>query len=89
VILLSQYWTEKHFGEPAAFGYEQNGIVDTSEAVIEARKKGIEVINVFSIAVLDRKTFMTSIPFFLASMTASLVSTMPFCSLSSKQEKKG
>ncbi|MFI2982954.1 MULTISPECIES: vWA domain-containing protein [Bacillus] len=34
-------------GEPAAFGYEQNGIVDTSEAVIEARKKGIEVINVF------------------------------------------
>jgi nitric oxide reductase activation protein len=31
-------------GEPAAFGYEQNGIVDTSEAVIEARKKGIEVI---------------------------------------------
>lgn len=34
-------------GEPAAFGYEQNGIVDTSEAVIEARKRGIEVINVF------------------------------------------
>jgi nitric oxide reductase activation protein len=34
-------------GEPAAFGYEQNGIVDTHEAVIEARKLGIEVINVF------------------------------------------
>jgi nitric oxide reductase activation protein len=34
-------------GEPAAFGYEQNGIIDTHEAVIEARKQGIEVINVF------------------------------------------
>jgi nitric oxide reductase activation protein len=34
-------------GEPAAFGYEQNGIVDTHEAVLEARKKGIEVINIF------------------------------------------
>ncbi|MFA3776145.1 VWA domain-containing protein [Bacillus safensis] len=34
-------------GEPAAFSYEQNGIVDTHEAVLEARKKGIEVINVF------------------------------------------
>lgn len=29
-------------GEPAAFGYEQNGIVDTHEAVLEARKAGIE-----------------------------------------------
>jgi nitric oxide reductase activation protein len=34
-------------GEPAAFGYDQNGIVDTHEAVIAARKQGIEVINVF------------------------------------------
>lgn len=34
-------------GEPAAFGYEQNGIIDTHEAVVNARKKGIEVINVF------------------------------------------
>ena len=34
-------------GEPAAMNYEQNGIVDTHEAVMEARKKGIEVINVF------------------------------------------
>ncbi|MGM0845284.1 MAG: vWA domain-containing protein [Bacillota bacterium] len=34
-------------GEPAAFGYEQNGIVDTHEAVLHARKHGIEVINVF------------------------------------------
>jgi nitric oxide reductase activation protein len=34
-------------GEPAAFGYEQNGIVDTHEAVLNARKQGIEVINVF------------------------------------------
>ncbi|RLQ95421.1 vWA domain-containing protein [Falsibacillus albus] len=34
-------------GEPAAMGYEQNGIVDTHEAVLEARKQGIEVINVF------------------------------------------
>ncbi|RIW35043.1 VWA domain-containing protein [Bacillus salacetis] len=34
-------------GEPAAFDYEQNGIVDTHEAVLQARKQGIEVINVF------------------------------------------
>jgi nitric oxide reductase activation protein len=34
-------------GEPAAFNYEQNGIVDTHEAVLRARKRGIEVINVF------------------------------------------
>ncbi len=34
-------------GEPAAFGYEQNGVLDTHEAVLEARKKGIEVFNVF------------------------------------------
>lgn len=27
--------------------YEQNGIVDTHEAVLDARKQGIEVINVF------------------------------------------
>ncbi|MFS0863208.1 vWA domain-containing protein [Fredinandcohnia sp. 179-A 10B2 NHS] len=34
-------------GEPAAFDYEQNGIIDTHEAVLAARKYGIEVINVF------------------------------------------
>jgi nitric oxide reductase activation protein len=34
-------------GEPAAMGYERNGIIDTHEAVLEARKKGIEVMNVF------------------------------------------
>jgi nitric oxide reductase activation protein len=34
-------------GEPAAYGYDQNGIVDTHEAVLEARKNGIEVINIF------------------------------------------
>ena len=34
-------------GEPAAYGYSQNGIVDTHEAVVDARKKGIEVFNIF------------------------------------------
>lgn len=34
-------------GEPAAFGYDQNGIIDTHMAVIDARKKGIEVINIY------------------------------------------
>ncbi|OIU71426.1 nitric oxide reductase activation protein NorD [Rossellomorea aquimaris] len=34
-------------GEPAAMEYDQNGIVDTHEAVLDARKQGIEVINVF------------------------------------------
>ncbi|MUK88399.1 VWA domain-containing protein [Ornithinibacillus sp. L9] len=34
-------------GEPAAANYEQNGIVDTNEAVTEARKRGIDVIGMF------------------------------------------
>ncbi|WP_010651499.1 vWA domain-containing protein [Oceanobacillus massiliensis] len=34
-------------GEPAADGYDQNGIVDTLLAVSEARKKGIDVIGMF------------------------------------------
>ncbi|MCA1053953.1 VWA domain-containing protein [Rossellomorea aquimaris] len=34
-------------GEPAAMEYDQNGIIDTHEAVLDARKQGIEVINVF------------------------------------------
>ncbi|MFD2045235.1 vWA domain-containing protein [Ornithinibacillus salinisoli] len=34
-------------GEPAASNYEQNGIVDTNEAVAEARKRGIDVIGMF------------------------------------------
>ncbi|RKQ29654.1 vWA domain-containing protein [Oceanobacillus halophilus] len=34
-------------GEPAASGYDQNGIVDTHLAVSEARKKGLEVIGMF------------------------------------------
>ncbi|MBS4199398.1 hypothetical protein KHA93_07000 [Bacillus sp. FJAT-49732] len=34
-------------GEPAAYGYNQNGIVDTHAAVTEARKRGIEVFNIF------------------------------------------
>ncbi|KIL45448.1 vWA domain-containing protein [Jeotgalibacillus soli] len=34
-------------GEPAAMNYEQNGVMDTHEAVINARKNGIEVMNLF------------------------------------------
>ncbi|MED4354330.1 hypothetical protein P9265_18725 [Schinkia azotoformans] len=34
-------------GEPAAFDYVENGIIDTHEAVVNGRKKGIEIINVF------------------------------------------
>ncbi|MEJ8767565.1 VWA domain-containing protein [Oceanobacillus sp. HCA-5259] len=34
-------------GEPAASGYDQNGIVDTHVAVSEARKKGMDVIGMF------------------------------------------
>ncbi|KRG09447.1 vWA domain-containing protein [Lederbergia galactosidilytica] len=34
-------------GEPAAFGYDQNGIIDTHMAVTDARKMGIEVINIY------------------------------------------
>jgi len=47
-------------GEPAAANYDQNGIIDTKEAVVEARKKGIEVVGMFlsngSIAEEDQKT---------------------------------
>lgn len=34
-------------GEPSAFEYGQNGIVDTREAVIEARRAGIIVLHLF------------------------------------------
>ncbi|MDQ0339827.1 nitric oxide reductase activation protein [Caldalkalibacillus uzonensis] len=34
-------------GEPAAKHYETEGIVDTYQAVLEARRKGIEVIGIF------------------------------------------
>src|SRR5690625_2662011 len=34
-------------GEPAATNYEENGIIDTHEAVVEARKRGIDVIGMF------------------------------------------
>ncbi|WP_100408083.1 vWA domain-containing protein [Bacillus solitudinis] len=34
-------------GEPAADSYDQNGIVDTHEAVLHARKQGIDVIGMF------------------------------------------
>ncbi|WP_209809722.1 vWA domain-containing protein [Ammoniphilus resinae] len=47
-------------GEPAAANYDQNGIIDTKEAVVEARKKGIEVVGMFlsngTIAEEDQKT---------------------------------
>ncbi|QTD42019.1 nitric oxide reductase activation protein NorD [Sporosarcina sp. Te-1] len=34
-------------GEPSAFGYDRNGILDTREAVLEAEKQGISVIHLF------------------------------------------
>ncbi len=34
-------------GEPSAFGYAANGIVDTAEAVIEIEKKGIHLLHLF------------------------------------------
>lgn len=34
-------------GEPSAFGYDQNGILDTAEAVIKAEKSGISVLHLF------------------------------------------
>ncbi len=34
-------------GEPSAFGYDQNGIIDTAEAVIETEKRGISVLHLF------------------------------------------
>lgn len=46
--------TEKHKfllvfsdGEPSAFGYDRNGILDTREAVLETEKQGISVIHLF------------------------------------------
>lgn len=34
-------------GEPSAFGYDRNGILDTAEAVMETEKRGISVIHLF------------------------------------------
>lgn len=34
-------------GEPSAFNYSQDGILDTYEAVEQSRKLGIEIFNVF------------------------------------------
>ncbi|MET3682939.1 nitric oxide reductase activation protein [Alkalibacillus flavidus] len=34
-------------GEPSAFDYSENGIIDTNEAVIEARKQGVDVVGIF------------------------------------------
>lgn len=49
-----QYRSEKHKfillfsdGEPSAFGYAANGIIDTAEAVIEVEKKGIHFLHLF------------------------------------------
>ena len=34
-------------GEPSAFGYDRNGILDTAEAVMETEKNGVSVIHLF------------------------------------------
>ncbi|MGN7386502.1 vWA domain-containing protein [Sporosarcina sp. SAFN-015] len=34
-------------GEPSAFGYDRNGILDTRESVLEAEKEGVSVIHLF------------------------------------------
>ncbi|WP_277584361.1 vWA domain-containing protein [Psychrobacillus antarcticus] len=34
-------------GEPSAFGYAQNGIMDTAEAVLEQEQRGITVLHLF------------------------------------------
>lgn len=46
--------TEKHKflllfsdGEPSAFGYDRNGILDTHESVMEAEKRGVSIIHLF------------------------------------------
>lgn len=51
-------------GEPSAFGYDRNGILDTAEAVMEAEKKGISVIHLFLSSVEpvdDQKELFTMI----------------------------
>src|SRR5699024_11316594 len=44
-------------GEPSAFDYAEDGIIDTHEAVIEADKQGVYVFNVF----LNKDTIYVSI----------------------------
>lgn len=49
-------------GEPSAFGYDRNGVIDTAEAVKEAEKKGIAVIHLFLSEVepsIDQKQFFS------------------------------
>ncbi|MCJ8006569.1 nitric oxide reductase activation protein NorD [Lederbergia wuyishanensis] len=63
-------------GEPAAFGYNQNGIMDTHAAVTEARKKGIEVFNIllsqYGVGDEQRKVFQNIYgPYSLVAQTVS------------------
>ena len=47
-------------GEPSAFDYESNGIIDTHDAVVALRKENIYVINIFlSQSVIDDNTRAT------------------------------
>lgn len=39
-------------GEPSAFGYDQNGILDTAESVMQAEKMGVSVLHLFLSTVL-------------------------------------
>lgn len=47
-------------GEPSAFNYESNGIIDTHDAVVALRKENVYVINIFlSQSVIDDNTRAT------------------------------
>ncbi|MBE1554752.1 hypothetical protein [Sporosarcina limicola] len=51
-------------GEPSAYGYDRNGILDTAEAVMETEKKGISVIHLFlstEESTYDQKAIFTMI----------------------------
>ncbi|MHA6260873.1 vWA domain-containing protein [Sporosarcina sp. CAU 1771] len=65
-------------GEPSAFGYDRNGILDTAEAVLETEKRGVTVLHLFLSTeepTEDRKAIFTMM---FGSKTASSNSVESF-----------
>lgn len=58
-------------GEPSAFGYAANGIIDTAEAVIEVEKKGIHILHLFLSAAQPGEEQMLLFKMMFGSKTAT------------------
>jgi len=58
-------------GEPSAFGYAANGIIDTAESVIEVEKKGIHMLHLFLSAEEPREEQLQLFQMMFGSKTAT------------------